>query len=108
MTRWPRCASSRPRSTNGSWRATLITHIEQGLDFLGWRTQRHRKPGSNQYYVYAHPAKKALWSIMAAVKTLCREVGTNQPPDALLVRLNPAVQGWCAYFRPGVSFVTLS
>jgi RNA-directed DNA polymerase len=24
---------------------TLITHIDQGLDFLGWRIQRHRKRG---------------------------------------------------------------
>jgi RNA-directed DNA polymerase len=22
---------------------TLITHIDEGLDFLGWRIQRHRK-----------------------------------------------------------------
>jgi hypothetical protein len=29
------------------------------------------------------------------------EVSTNQPPDALLVRLKPPVRGWCAYFRPG-------
>ncbi|MGY3205735.1 hypothetical protein ACVW19_006250 [Streptomyces sp. TE5632] len=34
--------------------------------------------------------------------------GTNQPLDALLVRLNPAVRGWCACFRPGVSFATPS
>jgi RNA-directed DNA polymerase len=87
---------------------TLITHIEQGLDFLGWRIQRHRKPGSNQYYVYTYPAKKSLRAIMAKVKTLCREVGTNQPLDALLLRLNPALRGWCAYFRPGVSSATFS
>jgi RNA-directed DNA polymerase len=87
---------------------TLITHIEQGLDFLGWRIQRHRKPGTNRYYVYTYPAKKALRAIMAKVKTLCREVGTNQPLDALLLRLNPALRGWCAYFRPGVSSATFS
>lgn len=87
---------------------TLITHIEQGLDFLGWRIQLHRKPGTNRYYVYTYPAKKALRAIMAKVKTLCREVGTNQPLDALLLRLNPAVRGWCAYFRPGVSYATFS
>ncbi|MFE7353821.1 group II intron reverse transcriptase/maturase [Streptomyces sp. NPDC057543] len=87
---------------------TLITHIEQGLDFLGWHIQRHRKPGTNRYYVYTYPAKKALRAIMAKVKTLCREVGTNQPLDALLARINPAVRGWCAYFRPGVSFATFS
>ncbi|MBT2457116.1 group II intron reverse transcriptase/maturase [Streptomyces sp. ISL-86] len=87
---------------------TLITHIEQGLDFLGWHIQRHRKPGTNRHYVYTYPAKKALRAIMAKVKTLCREVGTNQPLDALLTRLNPALRGWCAYFRPGVSFATFS
>ncbi|WP_406012815.1 group II intron reverse transcriptase/maturase [Streptomyces sp. NBC_00984] len=87
---------------------TLITHIEQGLDFLGWHIQRHRKPGTNRYYVYTYPAKKALRAIMAKVKTLCREVGTNQPLDALLARINPAVRGWCAYFRPGVSYATFS
>jgi RNA-directed DNA polymerase len=87
---------------------TLITHIEQGLDFLGWHIQRHRKPGTSRYYVYTYPAKKALRAIMAKVKTLCREVGTNQPLDALLLRLNPALRGWCAYFRPGVSSATFS
>jgi RNA-directed DNA polymerase len=87
---------------------TLITHIDEGLDFLGWRIQRHRKPGTNRYYVYTYPAKKALRAVMAKVKTLCRQVGTNQPLDALLLRLNPMLWGWCAYFRPGVSYATFS
>jgi hypothetical protein len=43
---------------------------------------------------------------MAKVKTLCRQVGTNHPLDALLARLNPALRGWCANFRPGVSSAT--
>ena len=33
------------------------------------------------------------------------EQDTNQPLEALLHRLNPALRGWCAYFRPGVSAV---
>jgi RNA-directed DNA polymerase len=37
------------------------------------------------------------------VKTLCRRMDTSQPLDALLRQLNPALKGWCAYFRPGVS-----
>ena len=28
---------------------TLITHIDEGLDFLGWRIQRHRKRGTGKY-----------------------------------------------------------
>lgn len=39
---------------------------------------------------------------------VCRQVSTNQPLDALLARINPAVRGWCAYFRPGVSFANFS
>jgi len=40
---------------------TLITHIDEGLDFLGWRIQRHRKRGSNRHYVYTYPSGKAVW-----------------------------------------------
>ncbi|MDQ0937609.1 reverse transcriptase domain-containing protein [Streptomyces turgidiscabies] len=34
---------------------TLITHIDEGLDFLGWRIQRHRQRGSSRSYVYTYP-----------------------------------------------------
>ena len=38
---------------------TLITHIDEGLDFLGWRIQRHRKRGTDRYYEgYAKPSLK--------------------------------------------------
>jgi RNA-directed DNA polymerase len=33
---------------------TLITHIDDGLDFLGWRIQRHRKKGTREQYVYSY------------------------------------------------------
>jgi RNA-directed DNA polymerase len=84
---------------------TMVTHIEVGLDFLGWRIQRHRKRGTTRHYVYTYPAKKALKAITAKVKTLCR-TDVNRPLPALLHRLNPALRGWCAYFRPGVSSST--
>ena len=82
---------------------TLITHIDEGLDFLGWRIQRHQKPGTSRSYVYTYPARKSVRTVTAKVKTLCRRTGTSQPLDVLLRQLNPALQGWCAYFRPGVS-----
>ena len=37
---------------------TLITHIDEGLDFLGWHIQRHRKRGTNRHYVYTYPARR--------------------------------------------------
>jgi RNA-directed DNA polymerase len=85
---------------------TLITHIDEGLDFLGWRIQRHRKRGTNQHYVYTYPSRKALRAVMAKVKMWCRQVDTNQPLDILLARINPLLKGWTAFFRPGVSSAT--
>src|SRR6188472_3353107 len=80
---------------------TVITHIDEGLDFLGWRIQRHRKRGTDRSYVYTYPARKALRTVMAKVKTICRQVDTNHPLYILLLRINPVLRGWTAFFRPG-------
>lgn len=87
---------------------TLITHIDEGLVFLGWRIQRHRKRGTNRSYVYTYPARKAVMAVTGKVKTWCRRMDTNQPLEVLLGRLNPVLRGWCAYFRPGVSSATFA
>jgi RNA-directed DNA polymerase len=81
---------------------TLITHIDEGLDFLGWRIQRHRKRGTDRQYVYNYPAKKALRSIKAKTKAICR-LNVSLPLEVLLHKLNQVLRGWTAYFRPGVS-----
>ena len=81
---------------------TLITHIDEGLDFLGWHIQRRRKRGTDIRHVYVYPAKKALASITAKIKTLCRQT-TSQDLADLLLPVNRALQGWCTYFRAGVS-----
>src|SRR4051794_40061855 len=105
------CSSASDMATMGlhlSPDKTLITHIDQGLDFLGWRIQRHRKRGSNRHYVYTYPAGKAVKAITGKIRAVCRSTDTNQPLDALLRQLNPALQGWCVYFRPGVSSRTFA
>ncbi|MFI5623508.1 group II intron reverse transcriptase/maturase [Nocardioides sp. NPDC051685] len=85
---------------------TLITHIDQGLDFLGWHIQRHAKKGGNgKAYVYNYPSKKALRAVMGKVKAVCR-MGTNHSLNTLLQRLGLLLRGWATYFQPGVSFAT--
>jgi RNA-directed DNA polymerase len=84
---------------------TLITHIDEGLDFLGWRIQRHRKRGTSKLYVYVYPAKKALHTIMARVKAVCWQ-NTNLPLEVLLRRLNSMLRGWTTYFKYGCSSAT--
>lgn len=86
---------------------TKITHIDEGLDFLGWRIQRHRKRGTNRYYVYTYPSRKAIKAVTLKVKTICRH-NVNQPLQTLIRQLNPALRGWCAYFQPGVSAAAFS
>jgi RNA-directed DNA polymerase len=85
---------------------TLITHIDEGLDFLGWHIQRHRKRGTNRYYVYTYPARKAVKAIMGKVKAWTRRTSTSLSLDVLLIHLNRILRGWCIYFQPGVSKAT--
>ena len=86
---------------------TLITHIDEGLDFLGWRIQRHRKKGTSRCYVYTYPSKKALMAVKDKVRTLCRQ-DVNLSLEVLLHRLGRMLRGWTAYFRFGVSHATFS
>ncbi|MFD3999081.1 group II intron reverse transcriptase/maturase [Streptomyces sp. NPDC058583] len=81
---------------------TRVLHIDEGLDFLGWRIQRHHKRGTSKQYVYTYPAKKAVRSCAAKVKAICWQ-DVNLPLEVLLHRLNSLVRGWTTYFRPGVS-----
>jgi RNA-directed DNA polymerase len=84
---------------------TMIVHIDEGFDFLGFRIQRQTKRGSTKRYVYTWPAKKALASIMAKVKAITKQ-GTNNPLSDLLRQLNGVLRGWTSYFRHGVSAAT--
>ena len=84
---------------------TRVCHIDEGFDFLGFRIQRRRKRGTDKRVVYTYPAKKALASIVDRVRALTRR--SSHPTLAVLLRqLNPVLQGWCTYFRHGVSKAT--
>jgi RNA-directed DNA polymerase len=94
-----------PMGLRLSTEKTKITHIDEGLDFLGWRIQRHRKPGTAKSFVYTYPSKKAVRAVTGKVRTL-RRLNKNLPLEVLLHTLNPVLRGWCTYFQPGVSSAT--
>ena len=75
---------------------TRITHLDQGVDFLGFEIRRYRGK------LLTKPSKDALRRIR---KRLSEEVtalrGANA--DAVIARLNPIITGWAAYYRIGVS-----
>jgi RNA-directed DNA polymerase len=84
---------------------TRIRRIDEGVDFLGWRIQRHQQRGSTRRYVYTYPSKKALAAVKAKVRALTKAM-RNQPLRALLHRLNWVLRGWTTYFRHGSSSAT--
>jgi RNA-directed DNA polymerase len=81
---------------------TRICHIDEGFEFLGWRIQRQLKRGTAKRYIYTWPSKKSLTSITAKVRTLTRRSRHRTLAD-LLRQVNPALRGWCNYFKHGVS-----
>jgi RNA-directed DNA polymerase len=84
---------------------TKISYIDEGLDFLGWRIQRHRKRGTDKSYIYTYPSKKTVQAVTGKMRTLSR-LNKNLPLEVLLHNLNPVPRGWCTYFQPGVSSAT--
>jgi RNA-directed DNA polymerase len=85
---------------------TRICHIDEGFDFLGFRIQRQRKPGTNnKRVIYTYPAKKAVAAVKAKVRALTR-TAHDQPLAVLLHQINRVLRGWTNYFRHGVSKAT--
>jgi RNA-directed DNA polymerase len=52
---------------------TAVVHIDEGFDFLGFHIRRQRKRGTQKWYVYTKPSKRAIQSIKDKVsaKTQC-------------------------------------
>ena len=96
-----------PMGLRLSEQKTLVTHIDEGFDFLGFHIQRKRQEGSMRCTMYTYPSKTALAAIKAKVRALTQG-NTNQTLANLLSRLNPVLRGWANYFRHGVSARTFS
>ena len=86
---------------------TLITHIDEGLDFLGWRIQRHRKRGTGKHYVYIYPAKKALAPSWPRSRRCAGRTRTCRS-QSCCISSTRMLRGWTAYFKYGCSSATFS
>lgn len=87
---------------------TQVVHIDHGFDFLGFNIRRMRKRGSNKWFVYTRPSKKAIASIKARVKTRTYRATLHQDPGDLMEYLGRVLRGWANYFRHGASKATFS
>ncbi|QNP55053.1 group II intron reverse transcriptase/maturase [Tessaracoccus defluvii] len=87
---------------------TRVVHIDHGFDFLGFHIRRMRRRGSNKWYVYTLPAKKAIASIRRRVKTMTYRNTLHQDPGYLMDYLGRVLRGWANYFRYAVAKATFA
>jgi RNA-directed DNA polymerase len=81
---------------------TLVTHIDDGFDFLGFHIQR--KTGrSGRPMVLTFPTKAALAAVMRKIKKATARGTTSLRLVDVLRVVNPILRGWAAYFKYGVS-----
>jgi hypothetical protein len=75
---------------------TRITHLDQGVDFLGFEIRRYRGK------LLTKPSKDALRQIRRRLSAEVKALrGANA--GAVIARLNPIITGWAGYYRIGVS-----
>ena len=75
---------------------TLITHIEQGFDFLGFNVRKYGQK------LLIKPARKSVETFLGNLKQLIK-VSVNMKPAELILMLNLKIKGWGNYYRHAVS-----
>ena len=81
---------------------------DEGFDFLGHSIRRQRKRGTQKWYVYTRPSKKAIQSVKDKVSAKTYRSTRHQNLDDVLRGINQALAGWANYFRHDVSKATFS
>jgi RNA-directed DNA polymerase len=87
---------------------TRVVHIDDGFNFLGFHIRRMRRRGSNKWFVYTLPSKKAIASIKGRVKAMTYRSTLHRDPGYLMDYLGRVLRGWARYFRHGVSKATFA
>ncbi len=81
---------------------TLITHIDEGFDFLGFNLRKYDGK------LIIKPSKASFTHIKERVREIVLSKGKALAQDVLIGRLNPVVRGWCNYFSKVCSKKTFS
>src|SRR5215510_6356081 len=76
---------------------TKITHINDGIDFLGFNIQRVKPEG--KWVVHLRPTGKGIERIKKKVKDLSTRGWTWLEEYIQLTRLNALVRGWAEYYK---------
>lgn len=81
---------------------TLVTHIDDGFDFLGFCIQR-KSWDDGRLVVLTYPSKASLAAVTRKIKQATGRGTTSLRLADVLRVVNPVLRGWASYFRYGVS-----
>ena len=76
---------------------TLVTHVNDGFDFLGFNIQRVRPEG--RWVVHLRPTERNKRKVKDHVKKLTSRNWTWMDEHTRLTSLNRIIKGWCMYYR---------
>ena len=79
---------------------TVITHIDQGFDFLGWTVRRFWE--GNHSTVLVQPSKKNVEAFLEKCRSVFHEMRAHAQAKVIW-KLNPMIRGWSNYHRSEAS-----
>jgi RNA-directed DNA polymerase len=79
---------------------TLVTHVDEGFDFLGFHIRRYERNGKK--VILAQPSEKAQAKFRDRIRELTRDVARHGG-NLWILDLNRYLAGWAEYFRRGNS-----
>lgn len=80
---------------------TLVTHIDEGFDFLGWNFRKFRN--QDRKVLIVKPSEKSLGAIKDALSEAILDSGLAMNQNDLIRTLNPKIRGWCNYHRSSMA-----
>ncbi len=81
---------------------TLITHIDNGFDFLGWNFRKYKGK------LIIKPSKKSINNLVRKLSDTILKMGLAWPQELLIQKLNQQLRGWANYHQPVVAKQTFS
>src|SRR6266699_3829000 len=75
---------------------TVITHIEQGFDFLGQTVRKYQKGKEAKFFIT--PSKKNVKAFLAKIRKHIKK-SRDLTAGELIAELNPQIRGWALYHR---------
>lgn len=72
---------------------TMITHIDEGFDFLGWTFRKFKGK------LIVKPSKNSIKTLIRKCATIILKQGKAESQSELIRRLNQVIRGWTNYHR---------